>query len=48
MQKSDDRHRRLLRARDERPRDRTSSDKRDEIAPPHASSPGSGQSLDET
>jgi hypothetical protein len=35
MQKSDDRHRRLLRARHERPRDRAASDQRDEIAPSH-------------
>jgi hypothetical protein len=49
MQKSDDRHRRLLRVCNERPRDRSSSDKRDDIAPPHVLLPAQDKaSSDET
>ena len=35
-EKSDHRHRRLLRARRERPRGRRAAEKRDELAPPHS------------
>jgi hypothetical protein len=37
--KADHRHRRLLRARRERPRDRRAADQRDEVAPFHCSMP---------